>query len=166
MPARRNGPVSSNVRPLIHMRQFSTAAIATAMAAAALWPSSALASPACGDFLSTLAKTPPRLEFVGCKPDKQSQLRVLVATYRVKGENAARVESYFNRHARMPRLRFYCCGWEVNVRSSPQYGTLTGHQNAEYEVSMKSEETLISVRKNWGRIQWFYVSVTLLLEEA
>lgn len=150
-----------------HMLQspIPAVAVAVALCAASLWPSSVQAEPACDDFLLVLSRKPANLEFVGCKPGNKSQLRALVATYRVRGEYALRVENYFNQHARMAKLRFYCCGWEPDTRSSPREGSLRSPQKLRYEVSMASEETVVSVRKNWRHISWFYVSATLLLEE-
>lgn len=148
------------------MRRFPTTAMAIALAAAFFYPSSVQASPACGDFLLALARKPPNLAFIECGQGRKSQLRVLIATYRVRGVHASQVENYFNRNAKMAKLRFYCCGWEPDVRRTPPEGQLRNHQKVEYEMTMESEETIISVRKNWNRIQWFYVSVTLFLEEA
>jgi hypothetical protein len=148
------------------MSWFSSATIAFALVAGSTGTGTVRAAPACNDFLLALSKKPANLEFVKCEPGSRFQLRALVATYRVKGNHASEIEAYLVRHSGMAKLRFYCCGWEPNTRQSPPEGKLNIGLKQQYDVSMESEETLISERSRWSGIQWFYVSVTLLLEDA
>jgi Domian of unknown function (DUF4952) len=148
------------------MSWSSTAAIAATLAAASLGSGVVRAAPTCGDFLGKLTKKPTTIEYVSCEPGSKGQLKALVATYRVKGQHASQVESYLIRETGMAKLRFYCCGWEPNTRRGSPEGSLNLSQEQQYEVSMLSEETLVSTRRQWSRIQWFYVSVTLLAENA
>ena len=147
------------------MRRLAAPIVSIGLAAAAFWPGAASASITCGDFLAALAKKPQHLAFVECKAGRLHQLRALIASYRVRGEHAAGVEAYLHRHAKMAMLRFYCCGWEPNVRSKPRWGQLRDRHGNWFEVSMSSQEGVVAARKDWRRIDWFYVTVLLPLEE-
>jgi hypothetical protein len=148
------------------MSWSSTASIAATLVAASLGSGAVRAAPTCGDFLVKLTTKPKSIEYVSCEPGSKGQLKALVATYRVKGQNAPQVESYLIRKTGMAKLHFYCCGWEPNTRRGSPEGNLKLGQEQQYEVSMQSEETIVPTRGQWRRIQWFYVSVTLLLEDA
>ena len=123
---------------------------------------------ACADILSALGRKPPGLEFVGCTAGHDAQLRVLVASYRVQGRHAARVERYLVRNTGMARLRFVCCGWEPGAAivggAGRGEGTLhRGHHPAD-SVTMVSGESLVSRRADWAQITVFQVRVTRYLE--
>lgn len=114
----------------------------------------------CGDFLAELKKKPNNLIFLGCE-DSGSYLKALTAKYKVLGKDAAEIESYFQKHFQMPKLHFACCGWEL----SPDKGTYKNSKGLEYKIEMFSEETLIKDRNDWEKIPFFYIDVTLYLEE-
>lgn len=136
-----------------------------ALLGALSFSSPASASAACGDFLQEIARKPPGLEFVECVKGDNTQLRSLVARYRVPGSQAGEVERYLIRHARMAGLRRYCCVWEPSVREKPRYGSFPSPSGSHYEVSMESGETTIRHRAKWREIPWFHVLVTLYLDE-
>jgi hypothetical protein len=139
----------------------------TMVLAAALWlllPCAAHAEPDCADFLQSAGRKPAHAEFVDCQPGQVGQVRTLVATYRVSGTRAAAVESYLHRHTKMARLKRTCCTWEPDARRRPRYGSLPSRTEFPYEISMGTEENLVSRRADWKQIPWFYVSVTLPLE--
>ena len=118
----------------------------------------------CGDFLAMLHRKPAGLQWTGCSEGHLSQLRALVATYRVPGAQAAAVERYLARHTGMARLHFVCCGWEPRARGTQEgAGRLPGPAEA-YRVDMASGETWVTRRGDWARIPWFEVRVTLPLE--
>jgi hypothetical protein len=122
------------------------------------------ATPVCDDFLKLTKRKPDQLEFVECKVSNHHQLRALIATYRVPGEHASRVESYLSRRTNMAKLRFVCCGWEPSSRVSPRLGRLPIKIGEGNEVAMSSMETVVSKRHRWKDIEWFYVTVTVYLE--
>lgn len=119
----------------------------------------------CDDFLRAAGKKPPSLEFVECQPEQISQLAALVATYRVRGVDAHRVERELMRRTGMPGLRFMCCYWGSRSRAGQHSGMVHAANGISYEVRMNSGETLVNRRANWKQIAWFYVSVTHYLEE-
>lgn len=124
-------------------------------------------SPKCSDFLMDIKRKPNHLEFVACKEVNINGLAALLTEYRVAGTYAASVESHFVRTAKMPKLRYTCCGWESlpanpkTQRRNGQYQTST----VSYEISMSSGETKGgSARAHWKEIPYFYVSVVRYLE--
>ncbi len=134
-------------------------------------PSTPVAAAKCGDFLSRISRRPEHLKFIACKDDASGQLHVMTAAYKVNGRFASRVEDFFVRQAGMQPLRFLCCVWETAPSGDARYGhfdsgyVFPGNNPSPYVVSMGSEETVTSQRANWGEIEWFYVEVTLYLEE-
>lgn len=119
----------------------------------------------CGDFLGAINKKPEHLEFVKCEPGFSAQVRTLEATYRVQGQHADSVEKYFIRHAGMRKLKFYCCGWEPTIPVKMQGSAhIKVDKETVYDISMGAE-TPMSRRSGWSKIPWFYVNVTLDLEE-
>lgn len=121
----------------------------------------------CSDFLMDIKRKPNHLEFVACKEVNIHGLAALLTEYRVTGTHAASVESHFVRTAKMPKLRYTCCGWESlpanpkTQRPNGQYQTST----VSYEISMSSGETKGgSARSRWKEIPFFYVSVVRYLE--
>jgi hypothetical protein len=138
--------------------------ITMVLTVASLLAGSARAEPACGDFLRSAGRKPARVEFVDCRPGHVGQVRALVATYRVSGDRAAAVESYLRRHTKMARLKRTCCTWEPDARGDPRYGSLPSRTDYPYEISMGTEENLVSRREDWKQIPWFIISVTLPLE--
>lgn len=120
--------------------------------------------PVCADFLAKVGKKPPSLEFLECRKVVAYGLAALESNYRVKGADAVASEAYLVKISHIPRLRFICCGWDsFPIGSSPKsrYGDLK-MDGREYEISMSSEETL---EKRWKEIPFFYVRVTVYLEE-
>lgn len=143
---------------------------AVCIAALVLGGQSARASAggACADFLAALGHTPVGLEYTGCAPGYDAQLRVLVASYTVNGGRANRVERYLRRHTGMGRLRFLCCGWEpaavVVGGVLHREGRLPRGREPSDRVTMMSSETLVSRRADWAQIPAFHVRVTRYLE--
>lgn len=115
----------------------------------------------CGDFLDELKKKPNNLIFLGCEKTNDAQLHVFKASYKVLGKDAVEIERYLQKYFQMPKLRFVCCGWEM----SPDRGTYKNSKGFDYQIMMRSEETLINNRSDWGKIPFFYIEVILPLEE-
>ncbi|EJO68032.1 DUF4952 domain-containing protein [Leptospira kirschneri] len=129
-----------------------------------------VAHPPCGDFLKLHNKKPKYLEFIQCKKTQNAQIPTLQAAYRVKGKYASEVEKYLINMFGMQPLKFVCCIWEsVPNQKGERYGhykNLHYKNDSEsyYTVSMGTENTLHSEREDWYKIDWFYVTVELLLE--
>lgn len=122
----------------------------------------------CEDFLSAPERKPPGLEYVGCAAGYEAQVSVLVASYKVRGSRADRVEGYLVQHTGMARLRFVCCGWEpaavVVGGVLRREGRLPRGQEPSDGVTMFSDETGVSRRADWAQIPAFHVRVTRYLE--
>lgn len=126
----------------------------------------ASAADGCADFLAAVGHKPRHVQFVGCAPGHDAQLRVLQATYRVKGAHAAQVEHYLIRHTHMPPLRFLCCGWEPwAAGAQAHHGVLPRRHPPADTVTMASGETLVSRRADWAQIPAFHVRVTRYLDQ-
>ncbi|MBW4618512.1 MAG: DUF4952 domain-containing protein [Cyanosarcina radialis HA8281-LM2] len=127
------------------------------------------ATPVCEDFLGKWDKKPKELQFSSCKKMKNPQTESLVASYSVKGKDAAQVESFLRQNFKMEPLKFLCCGWEpttaVDKPNLPRYGGYRDRDGYKYEISMYSEETLVNNRQHWNRIPKFNVRVTRYLQE-
>jgi hypothetical protein len=120
----------------------------------------------CGDFLGQSNKKPPALEFVRCEKILQYGTPALVAHYRVAGINAAAVETSLIKSARMPRLRFLCCGWEsapISPKSHARTGVYAVH-GQRFEVTMTSGESTVHKRQRWAEIPYFTVKITVYTE--
>jgi hypothetical protein len=113
----------------------------------------------CDDFLAALHKKPKDLEFRGCKQHTELQNAPFEASYRVAGIHAAEVESYLARELKLKRLRHYCCVWESAKNS---YRDKNGRL---FMISMSTEETTISSRNQWARVDYFYVIVDWYQDE-
>lgn len=117
----------------------------------------------CADFLALAGKKPSQLEFLGCAQSRERQLRVLRASYRVRGGDAALVEDSLRRDTGLPPLVFVCCRWELEKGGRGSFA-LPGAQSS-CRVNMGSGDTEYFRREEWLLIPWFYVSVTLDLEQ-
>ena len=120
----------------------------------------------CADFLLEINRKPRNLEFVACQQTVKGGLPALEATYRVTGADAAGVEAYLVKTARMPMLRFLCCGWESvprNPKTERRTGTYRHHGN-QHEILMGSGEVTINQRARWAEISTFYVTATRYLD--
>ena len=120
----------------------------------------------CGDSLAQLNKKLPALKFVVCEKVVQYGTPALVAEYRVEGINAGAVENHLVKSARMPRLRFLCCGWE-SVPASSNSKAATGfyvQRRQRFEATMTSGESIVNQRKRWAEILYFQVKVTTYTE--
>lgn len=129
-----------------------------------LLPAAALAqaapTPGCEDFLAAWGDKPAAIEYQGCRQEF-GQGRSLVARYRLDGAAAAEVERYLQRRFGIEALRFRCCGWEAPPHSwrDPR----TGHN---YLIGFGSEETLVSSRAQWDRIDNFHIRVERFTEDS
>jgi len=118
----------------------------------------------CEDFLASWGEKPAQLEFTDCKKVKIPPGEGLTASYVVQGVDAAEVEKILQRKFGMAPLKFLCCGWEPvlvkNKDNLPGKGSYTDQDGWSFEVTMVSEETIISDRQDWHKIPEFYVRVT------
>ena len=114
------------------------------------------AEPDCRDYLATFNKKPKNLEFMGCVEFPRGQAR-FEAKYKVSGTRAAEVENYFVKIFNMKKLRFMCCGWEPEGGRTGQYNRVVNKVDYIYLVTMYTS----SLEKNWNKIPYFYVTVTL-----
>ncbi|MFZ6875545.1 DUF4952 domain-containing protein [Undibacterium sp. Di27W] len=130
-----------------------------------LVPGASSNAPECADFLQKLGKKPDALVFIECKPAMDAQIHTLLASYKVRGSEAAQIERYLIRHTRMSALQRVCCIWENRHRPLHSgKGQLNSGTEFNYSIVMGTGETLIAQRKDWGKIDWFYVNVELPLE--
>ncbi len=116
----------------------------------------AYAEPDCGDYLSELKKMPNNLEYISCTKVNSGQAH-LKAEYRVRGTQAAAVEAYLVKVFNMKKLRFMCCGWEPEGGRTGQYNRVVNNVDYSYSITMHAT----SLEKNWLKIPYFYVTVTL-----
>lgn len=148
------------LRPLIGFLSLTLFTAISSLALAAEGPAM------CSDFLLALNRKPQTLEFVACQETVKHGLASLEAKYRVTGGDAAAVEAYLVKTARMPRLRYICCGWETLPRD-PKTQRLTGvyrHKGERYDIAMASGEVTINQRSRWREISSFYVTATRFIE--
>ncbi|MCL8312229.1 DUF4952 domain-containing protein [Leptospira interrogans] len=118
--------------------------------------------PSCGDFLERIHKKPKHLEFIECKKEKDAQISVLQARYQVKGTFASSVEKYLIHAFGMQPLRHICCIWEtVPNEEGSRYGSFKGGE-FHYSIDMGADGAF-GERKDWSKIDWFYVTVELPL---
>lgn len=113
----------------------------------------------CGDFLARLHKKPDNLEFQGCQQQTKLQNTPFEATYRVPGIHAAEVESYLAREFKIKKLSRNCCVWE----STENF--YRDKRSRAFVISMATEETTISSRDQWPKIDYFYVVVDWYRDE-
>ncbi len=120
----------------------------------------------CADFLAQINKKPAFVEFARCEKITQHGTPALRATYRVAGSHASAVEARLIANARMPRLRYLCCGWESlprRPRDQARVGVYT-HKEQRYEITMTSGESTVKQRARWPEIPFFEVKVTTFLD--
>lgn len=117
----------------------------------------------CENFLKKWEKHHPKLKFVGCRYEKNSQSDRSIARYTVKGTDAKTIESFLHQNFQMARLKRVCCLWEPTAipGSDRRYGTYRD-RGYYYEIVMGSGETL---EHNWDRIPEFYVQVTKFMSD-
>ena len=121
----------------------------------------------CSDFLRDIKKMPEHLHFLACKETSIHGAAALESMYRVTGPHSAEVESYFIKTAKMPKLRYTCCGWEsLPGKTQRQHPTgIYKLNDITYEIGMSSGETNGGRRRSqWKKIPYFYVSVVQYLE--
>ena len=122
----------------------------------------AASPPVCGDFLRQAGLRLAALDYKSCQPAKSAQIRVLRATYEVRGVNAASVEAQLVKRYGMGVLKFNCCLWEP---TNGQRGWSKTRQGYDLDIGMGSEETVYNKRSDWPKIKVFFVVVDLLLEQ-
>ncbi|WP_235595383.1 DUF4952 domain-containing protein [Leptospira santarosai] len=105
------------------------------------------AHPPCSDFLKQHGNKPKHLEFVKCIKEQDRQISTLVATYRVKGKYASKVEKYCIDTFGMPPLWNVCCIWEPIPNSKGRrYGSLKSGWNGFYYTIDMGVQVLINAR--------------------
>ncbi|CAI8772275.1 MULTISPECIES: DUF4952 domain-containing protein [Pseudomonas] len=114
------------------------------------------AAPLCENFLSASGAYPKGIEYLGCHQEVEAQTAPLIATYKVKGSEAAVAEAYLQRTYGMGRLQFFCCMWD-----SLRHFHRDPHSGIKYQVLMASEETLANQRSQWAQIEFFYITVSV-----
>ena len=111
--------------------------------------------PECKDFLKEIGWNITGIEYQSCHKEVTVQTRTMVADYHVAGKNAADVEQFFHDQVGMPKMKFACCGWEVQGQST--FGV--DIPGTGYAVYMMSAETGINERERWDKIPSFTVRV-------
>jgi hypothetical protein len=124
----------------------------------------------CGDLMSTLVEKPSMMEFLECKAPRKTQVKTLIATYRVTGKDARSAEQFLQQKFKMSKLKFLCCGWDTVSSSGPQgnqpgNGRYTDRQGFYHDIEMYSDETLLNNHQDWSKIPFFYIVVTKFLED-
>ena len=113
------------------------------------------AEPVCRDFLAERNEKPAGVEYQSCKVHKGHQLH-LRARYRLSGKIARSVASILKKKYKMGDLRFMCCGWQAVPTGG--YSRMVKGVDYSYSIVMFSQE---GVEKNWSKVAWFYIEVTL-----
>lgn len=126
----------------------------------------------CGDILSTYAKKTNVLEFIKCEKPKNSQV-IVKATYRVNGEQAKMVEEFLVKNYGMGKLKWTCCGWDVagnhgrfdhsEFKKIDMYCSAIISMYASGEVKDKNEPTGIKLETNRNKIDYFTITVELII---
>lgn len=142
---------------LVPVRVGQAVLVVTFLLIVPVFPASG--SSLCDDFLARLHKKPNHVEFQGCQQQTQLQNTPFQATYRVPGIHAAEVESYLARAFKIKKMRRNCCVWE----STDNF--YRDKQGRAFVISMATEETTISSREQWPKIDYFYVIVDWYQEE-
>ena len=120
----------------------------------------------CVDLIEEFSNLLPELEFQGCEPSNESQLRVLRAKYQIKGKDSIKIENYLIENYNMAPLKFVCCGWESITNSEGRrYGTYSDRRGYNYEIKMYSGEVQIPEQLKRENVPYFYVEVVGFLEE-
>lgn len=114
------------------------------------------AAPQCQDFLGALGTYPKSIEYLGCHQEPELQTAPLIATYRVKGAEAAAAEAHLQQTYGMGHLQFFCCMWDSLRRFHRDRQSGIG-----YEFLMTSEETPVNQRPQWPQITFFYITVSV-----
>ena len=114
----------------------------------------------CTDMSKEFRNLPQEMEFQGCEPSNESQLRVLRATYQVSGKHSLAIETFLVNNYAMSSLRFVCCGWESITNSEGRrYGTYIDHRGYYDEIRMYSGEILIPDQLKREDVPYFYVEI-------
>ena len=113
------------------------------------------------DILKYFDNKPQHLELI--KHEKGNGQIVSSVMFRVPGKYAIIVEEYLINTFNMGALVFVCCGWEPK---DGKLGTFNDNETATaarsniyYQITMYSDETLISDKARWCEIPCFYVIV-------
>ena len=113
------------------------------------------ATPVCRDFFPEIGGKIAGVVYKSCKVHKVGQMH-LEAKYRLSGKHARTVAALLKKKYKMGSLRFMCCGWQATPTGG--YNKKVKGVEYDYIIVMYSQE---SVEKNWGKIPWFYINVTL-----
>ncbi|WP_165374836.1 DUF4952 domain-containing protein [Sphingomonas montana] len=113
----------------------------------------------CGDLLAEAGKKPTGLVFVRCTARPDLQGKPLRATYRIAGRHAAAAEDRLVKSVGLTRLKRSCCQWDAPAT------TFVDTAGREYQVTMVSDETVVTDRRRWNAIRWFEVIVERFTEE-
>jgi hypothetical protein len=113
----------------------------------------------CGDVLAELEKKPDTLEFVSCKERSDLQGAPQQASYRVAGVKAADVEGFLTKELALKALQRTCCLWESTENA------FRDKAGRPLVITMATEETTIDKREDWGKIPYFYVTVSRYRED-
>ena len=138
------------------------------LVASLLWANQAIAQPdalCSADLMKAYKIHIPHAEFYRSDvPAKPSQI-LCESVYRIPGKYARYAESVLVRRFGMGKLRFACCGWfPGRGKRGAADGTfrhshlMSNGAYAAYGISMSSEETL---EKQWDRIEYFYITLTI-----
>jgi hypothetical protein len=122
-------------------------------------PTALLTANDCGDFLERTGRKPVHVIYEKCAVALDRQGKPLVATYKVEGLHAARVEAWLIKHAGLVKLKRSCCQWDAPA------GGYVDKAARRYQITMVSPETDVSTRKNWRKIPQFEIVVESFTEE-
>ncbi|MEM7184682.1 MAG: DUF4952 domain-containing protein [Spirochaetota bacterium] len=119
------------------------------------------------DILALLMNKPKELELVRFKVIPDYSQEVLEAEYRVPGNKAYKIERILHKKYGMAKIKHVCCIWETHpdgvIPATPQFNKRYKkyYKKAYIKVAMGAYETPIRRRKNWHKIPYFYVLVTV-----
>ncbi|MDH1264970.1 DUF4952 domain-containing protein [Pseudomonas sp. GD03944] len=122
----------------------------------------ATASPRCHDMLQAISTPPAFIQYERCEVQAQNQGVPVVAIYRIDGADAAAAEDFLReRFGLASSFVRSCCMWELPAAIPYQENAAAPY----YTIRMYSEETVVSTRKDWPKIQNFYLTVTTYSED-
>ncbi len=113
----------------------------------------AVAGQSCEDLLNADHNRPAVLEYRGCRQRRDLQGEPFEAKYRVRGRNAAQVETYLIRSFQVKEVVRTCCVWESTQNS------YRDKEDRLFSITITTGENTVTNKADWPKISWFFVIV-------
>lgn len=133
----------------------------------------------CGDIFSRFSTKPHHLEYIGCENPIEDSQTLVVAKYRVSGENAPTIEDYLIQYHQMPPMKILGHTGYENIAYEPDgygkiknslsrinpymdiYIDMRGYAKKEVEYDKYGSKLDDSVLKK-EEVPYFYVNVSII----